>query len=213
GEPGEDCPAGLMSAVLATTRVVAVRAGGRAYPPPREQFLEHDNPTGGSIYCDGLTPASDEVPFGIVSTVPGTFTVRYWPSARPGDELVVDGITSSATEIAGFEQAIADGVDPFSVIGLPRHCFTLPGIEPDTVYTAVVSGVDVMDRVSDPHTLRFNSAGAPVRPGAQITTVGENLVFVAAPHTRTQSAEARVLLVDDADAPTCAIPESGSSSL
>src|SRR5690606_40659162 len=93
---------------------------------------------------------------------------------------VVAGIESSASDIAGFQQALADGVDPFSVIGMPRHCLTLPGIEPDTVYTAVVSGVDVMDRVSEPHTLRFNSAGARVRPGAQITTMGENLVFVAA---------------------------------
>src|SRR5690606_41877294 len=113
---------------------------GNVCPCKRGKVVEHGDPTGGSMYCDGLTAASDEVPFGNVSTVPGTFTVRYWPSARPGDVLVVDGITSSATEIAGFEQAIADGVDPFSVIGLPRHCFTLPGIEPDTVYTAVVSG-------------------------------------------------------------------------
>lgn len=213
GEPGEDCPDGLMSTVLATTSVIDFRAGGQAFPPTREQFLEHGNPTGGSIYCDGLTPASDEVPFGIVSTVPGTFTVRYWPSAQPDEELVVAGIESSASDIAGFQQALADGVDPFSVIGMPRHCLTLPGIEPDTVYTAVVSGVDVMDRVSEPHTLRFNSAGAPVRPGAQITTMGENLVFVAAPHTRDQSAEARVLLVDDAAEPSCAIPDSGSRSL
>lgn len=214
GAPGEDCPDGLRSTVLATTSVVDFRAGGQAFPPTHAQFLEHGNPTGGSIFCDGLEPASDEVPFGIVSTAPGTFAVRYWPSARPGDALVVEGITSSASDVAGFEQALADGVDPFSVIGMPRHCLTLHGIEPDTVYTAVVSGVDVLDRVAEPHTLRFSSAGAPVRPGAQIATMGDNLVFVAAPHTREQSAEARVLLVDDdAASPSCAIPASGARSL
>lgn len=213
GEPGEDCPDGLMSTVLATRSVVDFRAGGQAFPPTRDEFLEHGNPTGGSIYCDGLMPAADEVPFGIVSTVPGTFTVRYWPSERPDAVRALEGIASSASEVAAFERAIADGVDPFSVIGMPRHCLTLPGVEADTVYTAVITGVDVLDRVMEPHTLRFHSAGAPVRPGAQISTVGENLVFVAAPHTRTQSAEARVVLVDHAVAPSCAIPESGARSV
>ncbi|GMA90771.1 hypothetical protein [Homoserinibacter gongjuensis] len=34
GEPGEDCPDGLMSTVLATTSVVDFRAGGQAFLPP-----------------------------------------------------------------------------------------------------------------------------------------------------------------------------------
>ncbi len=178
GEAAEDCPDGLHTTVLPITGLTDFRAGGQVYPPTREEFLEHGNRLGGSIWCDGLVAGEGEAPFGLVATAPGNFTLRYWPTERPDEVQVMDDIVTSDADREAFVAAVAAGDSP----DLVNSCAVIGGLEPGTAYTATLTGVDIYDRISAPHTFYFHSDGAPTRPGAQIVTIGENLVFVSGLH-------------------------------
>jgi hypothetical protein len=201
GEPAVGCPGGLRSTILSDTALRDFAAGAQAFPPTWEQFVENGNPYGGSLWCDGLEAGEGEVPFGILATAPGTFTLRYWPTENPAAERETV-VTTTAEQLALWEEQVAlpDGWP------IAQHCFVIDGIEPDTAYTAVVTGIDTFLRISPAHTERFHSGGAPVHPGLQISTVGDNLIFASGLYPRDETLDIRAYLVEPDAAPTCTAP-------
>ncbi|WP_309708348.1 hypothetical protein [Pseudolysinimonas sp.] len=203
GEPAGDCPEGLRSTILSDTALRDFVAGGQAFPPTYDEYLVEGNPFGGSLWCDGLTPGDGEVPFGILATAPGAFTVRYWPTADPAAVERVD-LLSTTEQIADWEAEVADP-EGFAIV---QQCLTLGGIEPGTAYTAIISGRDIHDRASPPHTVRFHSGGEPVHPALQLSTVGSNLLLTSALRPDDGTVQIRAALVEDGTAPSCDIPPS-----
>lgn len=212
GDTPADCPEGLHTTVLSLTHLRDFSAGGQAFPPTQEEFRAHGNPTGGSLWCDGPEPDADQVPFGILSTAPGTFAIRYWPSERPGEVTTRGGIETSDADRENFLDLVETAEDA-SELPLLQSCLLLDGLEADTAYTAIVSGTDVFDRVSTPHTLRFHTAGAPVHPGAQIVTIGANLVLVSALHPVDEVVTVRAVVAAPDAIPSCTdLPPLGAGS-
>ena len=212
GDPPADCPEGLHTTVLTLTHLRDFSAGGQAFPPTQEEFRAHGNPTGGSLWCDEPAPDAGQVPFGILATAPGTFSIRYWPTERPGEVTTRDDIMTSDADRENF-LALIETAEDASELPLLQQCLVLEGIEPDTAYTAIVSGTDVFDRMSTPHTLRFHSAGAPVHPGAQIVTIGANLVLVSALHPVDEVVTVRAVVAAPDALPSCTdLPPLGAGS-
>lgn len=212
GDAPADCPEGLRSTVLTLTHLRDFNAGGQAFPPTQEEFRAHGNPTGGSLWCDGPAPEAGQVPFGILSTAPGTFSIRYWPTERPGEVTTRGGIMTSDADRENF-LSLVETADDASELPLLQSCLMLDGLEADTAYTAIVAGMDIFDRVSTPHTLRFHTTGAPVHPGAQIVTVGANLVLVSALHPVDQVVTVRAVVAEPDAIPSCTdLPPLGAGS-
>jgi hypothetical protein len=208
GEPAAvGCPDGLRSTILSDTALRDFAAGGQAFPPTYDEYLEHGNRYGGSLWCDGLEAAEGEVPFGILATAPGTFTVRYWPTENPADEHETT-VTSTVEQLAAWEEQVALP-DGWPIV---QQCFVLDGIEPGTAYTAVITGIDTFLRVSPAHTVRFHSEGAPVHPGLQINPVGDNLLFVSGLYPTDETLDIRAYLVAPDAVPTCT-PPAGAGAL
>ncbi|GHF23111.1 hypothetical protein [Pseudolysinimonas yzui] len=201
GEPPVTCPDGLRSTILSDTALRDFAAGGQAFPPTYEEYLENGNPYGGSLWCDGLTAGEGEVPFGILATAPGTFTVRYWPTENPGAERETV-VTTTAEQLALWEEQVALP-DGWPIV---QQCFVIDGIEPDTAYTAVVTGIDTFLRIAPAHTVRFHSEGAPVHPGLQVNPVGDNLLFVSGLYPTDETLDIRAYLVPADAAPACTAP-------
>jgi hypothetical protein len=201
GEPAVGCPDGLRSTILSDTALRDFAAGGQAFPPTYEQYLENGNPYGGSLWCDGLEAGEGEVPFGILATAPGTFTVRYWPTGNPAAERETI-VTTTLEQLALWEEQVALP-DGWPIV---QQCFVIDDVEPNTAYTAVVTGIDTVLRISPPHTLRFHSVGAPVHPGLQISTVGDNLIFASGLYPTDETLDIRAYLVEPDAAPACTAP-------
>jgi len=197
----EDCPDGLRSTVLALVAERDFTPAGQAYPPTREELLAEGNPWRPLLWCDGLTASDTVVPFGILSGVPGSYTLEYWPSHRPDEVRRVDGIGATDDEIAAYRAALATatrtGDLPFS-----RTCLELD-VEPDTAYTLVIDGIDINGRVAPSRTERFHSGREPVHPGAEILAVGDHYLLVTARHATTELVDVRVHVADPAAMPTC----------
>jgi hypothetical protein len=205
GDPPTDCPEGLRGAIFSDTALRDFSAGGQAYPPTYAEYLERGNPFGGSLWCDGLDSGGDEVPFGILATAPGHFTVRYWPTDDPADTRAAE-VTSSPAQEAAWQEQVDLGDEGFAIV---QECLTLPDIRPDTAYTATVTGIDTLLRIAPVHTTRFHSGGAPLHPGLQITPVGENLVFASALFPRDESVVITAGLVGVGEAPSCDLLDAG----
>jgi hypothetical protein len=201
GEPAVGCPGGLRSTILSDTALRDFAAGGQAFPPTYAEYLENGNPYGGSLWCDGLTAGDGEVPFGILATAPGTFTLRYWPTENPAAERETI-VTTTAEQLAAWEEQVALP-DGWPIV---QQCFVIDGIEPDTAYTAVVTGIDTFLRIAPAHTVRFHSEGSPVHPGLQINPVGDNLLFVSGLYPTDETLDIRAYLVEPDAAPACTAP-------
>ncbi len=202
GTDPTDCPEGLHSTILSIIALRDFFQSGQAFPPTTEEYRAHGNPLGGVLWCDGLTSSATSVPIGILATAPGSFSVRYWPTSHPDLATTNSGISTSPEDRQNFEDAVASATT-VSEVPLLRQCGTLTGLEPNTAYTAVVSGLDTRSRVSPPSTFHFNSSGAPVHPSAQIVTIGENLVFVSALHPYDQIVGIRATVVESGAVPGC----------
>lgn len=204
GEEAPDgCPPGIAGAIFPTVGLRDLVVGGQAFPPTPEEYAAGGNPTMGPLWCDGLDVAGDEVPFGVLASAPGTYSVVYWPT---GDTAAGRRVTVSSTadQVAAWHDAI--GGDPWATV---RHCATLSGILPDTAYTAMVLGSDIHDRAARWHTTRFHSSGAPVHAGLQLTTVGDNLVFASALARDDETVEIRAARLDAGHPATCAAADRG----
>ena len=201
GEPEVGCPDGLRSTILSDTALRDFAAGGQAFPPTYDEYLENGNPYGGSLWCDGLEAGAGEVPFGILATAPGTFTLRYWPTDHPAAERETV-VTTTAEQLALWEEQVALP-DGWPIV---QQCFVIDGIEPNTAYTAVVTGIDTFLRIAPAHTVRFHSEGSPVHPGLQISTVGDNLLFASGLHPTDETLDIRAYLVEPDAAPACTAP-------
>lgn len=213
GDPPADCPDGLHSTVLSLVAERDFSFGGQAFPPTYAEYLESGNRFGGMLWCDGFTATESSVPFGILATAPATFSIEYWPTERPGEVVRLGSVSAPADQRAEYLAAL-ETVESTSDLPLPRTCLTLDDLEADTAYTAVVAGIDDSGRIATPRTVRFHTSGAPVHPGAQIVTVGENLVFVSALHPENQSVDVRVHVGDAESVPTCAdLPTGGGGEL
>lgn len=203
-DPPADCPPGLTGAIFPTIGLRDLIVGGEAYPPTSEEYGSSTRPYTGPLWCDGLEAGEGEVPFGILSSAPGRYSVIYWPTGQTGAGQRVT-VESSAEQIEEWNAAIESG-DEWATV---RHCLTLPGILPDTVYTATVIGNDIHDRTARWHTSRFHSDGAPVHAGLQVSAVGDNLIFASALAQDDETVEIRAARIDPGEPATCEAADAG----
>jgi hypothetical protein len=213
GDAPADCPEGLHSTVLSLIAERDFMYSGQAFPPTHAEYLESGNRSGGMLWCDVPPATESSVPFGILSSGPATFSIEYWPTDRPGEVARLDSVSTPDDQRAEYLAAL-ETAESTSDLPLPRTCLTFDDLEVDTAYTAVIAGVDDSGRIAAPRTVRFHTSGAPVHPGAQIVTIGENLVFVSALHPENQSVDVRVHVGDAESVPTCAdLPAGGGGEL
>ncbi len=213
GDPPADCPEGLHSTVLSLIAERDFNFGGQAFPPTYAEYLERGGNPIGMLWCDGPTATDSSVPFGILGSAPATFSIEYWPTEQPGEVARLDAVSTPDDQRAEYLAAL-ETAETTNDLPLSRTCLTLDGLEVDTAYTAVVASVDDSGRFAPPRTVRFHTAGAPVHPGAQIVTIGENLVFVSALHPENQSVDVRVHVGDAGSVPTCSdLPAGGGGEL
>ena len=201
GSDPSDCPDGLRSSILPLIALRDFAVSGKAFPPTESELVESGS-SAGQLWCDGLTASDTSVPFGILATAPGTFSLSYWPSAHRDRVVVADDVITATADQRQFEDAVITAASTAD-IPLLRHCLTLADLEPETAYTAVVSGTDIFDRTSRPYSVRFHTGGAPHHPGAQIVTIGENLVFVSALHPADERVDIRAVVTTSDATPGC----------
>ncbi len=214
GEAPEGCPPGLMGAIFALVSPPEFRVTGQAYPPTEAEYAERGNPTG-PLWCPAATGLGDsDVPFGILSTVPASFTVLYWPEGRGDERQSI--VAATPDNAAAWDAALADATDASELPPLQR-CIVLPDLEPDTAYRATILGTTPAGVLRLSGAIPFNSGGAPIRPAAEFHTLGQNYVFARALHTEEQRVEFRAFITnppdgifggDDSD-PVC--PAAGSN--
>lgn len=202
GEPADSCPDGIESTVISLVSPRPAGVGGQAFPPTYEQYLAEGNPYGGSLWCDGLEVGDGDVPFGILATTPGVSTVSYWPTDDPDDITTLAPIGATEAEIAEYESALATATDPLDV-PLARGCLVIPGLPAGTDYSARILHADIFDRLATSTIERFNTDGAPTRPGAQIAVLGDNFVFAGGLHRPGDTVDARAWLYDDVASASC----------
>ncbi|MEO5920835.1 MAG: hypothetical protein ABIQ01_06800, partial [Pseudolysinimonas sp.] len=212
GEPADGCPPGLTGVVLIDGHLPPLWMNAQAFP--QTHAMLHDvsttRPIDPSLVCDIAQEEADEATLRIRATSPGTWTVRYWPTDDPGDVSTAGPVTSSDAQIAAWEVE-ADDLDHGYYIA--EHCLRLPGLDLDTPYTAVVSGVDTHGRVPPDFTFQFNSDGAPRHPELELQPVGQNLLLASAVHAADETVTTHSYLVPDGTAPSCSTAETDATFL
>ncbi len=196
GDAPEGCPEGLRGAIFALVSPPDFRVSGQPFPPTQAQYTDRGNPVG-PLWCPTVTPlGASDVPFGILSSVPASFRVMYWPDGR-GD-LRMSVSAAAPDNAAEWETALADATDASELPPLQR-CIVLPDLEPNTVYRAVVIATTPSGSMRLSSAVGFNSSGAPFRPPAEFATLGENYVFARAMHTADQRVEFRAYITNSTD--------------
>jgi hypothetical protein len=198
GDPA-DCPDGIRSTILPLIHLRDFNAGVEMFPP-------------GGVYgnllevCDPetLNPTDGSIPVGIVATAPGAFNLEFWQTADSGAPHVEVSVNTPDDQRAAFETAVAtaESVDDVPIM---KFCLTVAGLEPNTAYTGVLTGLADDLRVMRPHTFRFNTTGDPVHPGLQLVPIGENLLFASALHPDDETVDIRAFVVDAGTLPSCAL--------
>ncbi len=208
GEPPADCPPGLAGVVLYGAALPPLWMNAQAFPRTHEQLGDLPARDTGDLFCDIERENADEATLRIRATAPGSWTVRFWPVDHPDHVREAGPVTSSDAQVADWQvEADADG------LYIAEHCLRLTDLELDTVYTAVVSGIDSFGRTPPDHTLTFNSDGAPRHPDLELQPVGQNLLLASVPHRPDETVSTRAFLVPHDDAPTCSTAEGTASEL
>jgi hypothetical protein len=212
GDPADGCPSGLGGVVLFDEHLPPLWMNAQAFPQTHAAL--HDLRTAPALdpalVCDIAQEDADEATLRIRATAPGTWTVRYWPTDDPAHESTAGPVSSSDAQIAawGIE---SDDLDHGFYIA--EQCLRLPGLEINTPYTAVVSGVDTHGRVPPDFTFQFNSDGAPHHPELELQPVGQNLLLASAPHAADETVTTHAYLVPSGTAPTCSTAETDATTL
>ncbi|AYF97603.1 hypothetical protein [Protaetiibacter intestinalis] len=195
GEPATDCPEGLRSTVLPLVREY-LWGTVTAFPP---SGVNGSRLTGCSP--EVVDPPEGETPFGVVANAPARFQLRYQPVDGSVAPRVVE-LSTPDDQRAAYQAAIAAGADD-ATTPVNAFCFTIPELQPDTVYTAQLTGTSDAGAEMVPYPISFNTAGAPTRPSLRLTPVGENLLLATALRTQDQSLDIRAFEVDADAPPSC----------
>lgn len=204
GDPAGECPPGTGGVVLYDASLPPLWMNAQAFPRTHDELRDVPDRDTGDLFCDIPQENADEATLRIRATAPGAWTVRYWPVDRPDEVQTLAPSVSSDSQVEDWSR---EAEDPERGYYIAEHCLRLPGLELDTVYTAVVSGVDVFGRAAADYTLTFNSDGAPGHPGLELQPVGQNLLLVSTPHAPDETVDTRAFLVRSGDAPTCSTAE------
>ena len=193
GTPPADCPPGVTGAIFALVTPPEFRVTGQAYPPTESEYGVRGNPLG-PLWCLPSVGLGDtDVPFGILSTVPATFRVLYWPEGHTDRSLSVSAAApdNSAAWVSQLGSAVSAG-------DLPplQRCVVFPDLEPETAYRAQIIGTTPEGLVRISGAIAFNSSGAPTRPAAEFQVLGQNYVFVRALHSADQRVEVRAVITN-----------------
>jgi hypothetical protein len=186
GTPGDDCPAGIPGAVFINDEIPPLWLNPIAFPHTHAQL--HNLPARtlpASLYCDIAVDNTDatstvEVPLRIRSSVPGNWTVRYWPTGDEGAALELTVPAATEQQINDYQTDLDRPEDDWFA---PEQCISLPDVLAAVPYTAVVTGEDFLGRPAPAATVLFNSGGEPGHPSLQLRTVGQNLLIASAAHT------------------------------
>ena len=202
GDPSGECPDGIRSTILPLIHLRDFVAGVEV-DPPGGRF--------GSLLevCDAATlnPTDGSIPMGIVSTTPASYTLEFRETLDPGARPVIMPVPTPDEQRDAWNTVLATAT---SADELPqmRFCFTVGGLDANTAYTGVLTGVSDDGRVMPPDTFRFNTAGDPVHPSLKLVPIGENLLFASALHSRYETVDIRVHRVEDGAVPSCDIDAS-----
>jgi hypothetical protein len=214
GTPADDCPLGIPGAVYINDEIPPLWLNPIAFP--HTHASAHDlpaRPIAASLKCDidfDVTDATStvEVPLRIRSSVPGNWSVRYWPTGDEGSAQVLPLPPETDQQITDYQADLdLPGDDWFA----PEQCIRLPEVLPGVPYTAVVTGNDYLGRPAPPATVLFNSGGEPGHASLQLRTVGQNLLIASAAHKANEDVLFQSYLVgSNGDPHTCAAPGAGA---
>jgi len=200
GKPAAGCPTGVTGAIAALLHAPALAVTGQAYPPSQADFNSRGNPIG-DLWCAPPTGGgANDVPFGILTTVPATFVVHYFPD---GHSNLTRTLTVGAPDNSADWQSQLAGAATAADLPVLKQCVPLPDLTPNTVYDAIVvatplnpaSGLAAISNL-----VRFNSSRRPVRPPATFTPLGDNYVFAQGLVGHQQSLKFRAWIVNATDA-------------
>ncbi len=185
--PTSGCPAGLLGSVAHILHdPPAFGLVATAYPPTTAEWSAGHGWLL-DLHCDA-DPAHG-VPIGILASMPATYQVSVAPISDPRSVRVLPTSSPAAGEVAAFAAALMSDGAP-NPIGSTR-CVNADGLRAATAYVGTVTGTDYLGRASQPYTIRFNTSGAPTHPGAQISTIGSNIVVVQGLHNSSERVEVR----------------------
>jgi hypothetical protein len=205
--PPDDCPAGLTGAIFASHAVPPLLM--LADPWPKTHALLGDVRTGiGELQCDPATAGDGEATVRIRSTVPASWTIRYFPTEHPDQALETTPTDPSEQQQADWHAQLE--MDPVGYL-MAEQCLVIHGLTADTAYTAVISGNDIFGRPATPRTIPFNGDGAPTHPDLSVQPIGQNLLTATALHRPDETVVMQAYLVDPATAATCDPPGSVST--
>ncbi len=200
GEADDACPDGIRGTVFSLMAPPDLFVSGIAWPPTLEALIAGDS-SRGNVWCDPETPPADgEVPLGVITPVPATLTITYWPTADPADVRSGPTVTTPAAARSAWQSGFDDGT--LLAGDWLQHCFTLPEIEPGIQYTARAIAVDLYDRVAVSRDIRFHGDGAPTRPSLAVHGLG-NLMFASAMHALAESVTIRAFQFPLGTTPNC----------
>jgi hypothetical protein len=192
------CPPGLLGSV-----------GHILHTPPDFTFYAAPFPhvasgsTLAQLHCDA-NPAG-AVPVGVWESVPAGYQISVHPVDDSRTVTILPRTTPTAAEISAFRAAV-DAADETHPLERVTTCLNLAGLQANTGYVATAIGTDYLGRAAAPYSFRFNTSGAPVHPGAQITTMGDNLVLVRALHSSEESVAIRAWTLHPHASADCSAP-------
>jgi len=202
------CPEGLRSTIFALTTPPELYVIGLANPPTRDDIIG----IAALAYCPVVDLAAGEVSFAVGTNAPATITLRYWPVANPSDvgERV---LMTSPARVAAWDEGFM--VDPPDYLGdwyRPQHCTVLDGVRDYTPYLAELLVTDQFGREVT-ETVGFSSSARLGIPPLRVLPVGDDSLFVSAPHTADQAVQISAYRLPPGvptDRRTCAgMPSSG----
>jgi hypothetical protein len=203
GDPAEDCPDGIHSAIFALTMEPPLELTVQAFPP-RTRADAALNPAG-PIWCAPETLLAGDVMIGILASKPADITLSIVNENPPNDNTTYEVPRDAAME-ADWHAAF-DDARLYSDLPPLVYCIVVHDLLPANPYIAQVSSIEPSGEVVTDQ-VHFNSDRAPVRPEAQFFTLGDNYIFASGLRPIDQQLSFRAWLINGlAEEPTCAAPD------
>ncbi len=206
GEAPASCPDGLHSTVLALVAPENPFYVIASSTPPTYEASPYK-----LLYCDPQDHDEFGLPIGVSTNAPASITLRYWPSDDSADVTEIDLETSDADR-AAWESGLAAASGFTGRWTRPQHCLVLEGLEKYTTYRASLEATDILGRTATDDWAFMLPEDRTVPP-TRVVPLGDNILFVSAPHIASQDVDARVWRVAPGIEASCANPAARSSGL
>lgn len=197
GEPGADCPDGLMGEIFAVEEVDLWLYGSSTVHEPDPELPVF------AVQCPSVETTADAIQFGFAASAPGTVEMTYGP--RDGAETTTIRLTLTADQIADWE--VRTAATPADAAWTPsvQYCTVIAGLDKYTGYEFTATITDEHGNTA-PSSGHFRLPEDRVRPPAQIRPIGEGVLYTALAHKPEDTVQITYHVLDDGETPDCAAP-------